>query len=300
MQTSKSYLSAFSGFVKAKTFDYYLLVKFRLTFIVVFSSLITYAIAAGSSFSYENLTMLFLGGFLVTSAANALNQVFEKDVDRLMNRTANRPLAQDRMTPTEAILAAGIFGLSGVSLLWYWFNDLTAIIGALSLITYSFIYTPLKRISSVAVFVGAIPGALPPMIGWVAATGQITVEAYIITAIQFLWQFPHFWAIAWVAHEDYTRAGFKLMPSSGGRDRFSATQIVFYTIALIPVSVLLYFRGNITPTATMVIAVSGLMFLYYGIKLWRSCDTNDAKKVMFASFIYLPVVLIALLLGGKF
>jgi protoheme IX farnesyltransferase len=300
MQTSKSYLLAFSGFVKAKTFDYYLLVKFRLTFIVVFSSLITYAIAAGASFSYENLTILFLGGFLITGAANALNQVFEKDVDRLMNRTANRPLAQDRMTPTEAILAAGVFGLSGVSLLWYWFNDLAAIIGALSLITYSFIYTPLKRISSVAVFVGAIPGALPPMIGWVAATGQISIEAYIITAIQFLWQFPHFWAIAWVAHEDYTRAGFKLMPSSAGRDRFSATQIVLYTIALIPVSVLLYFKGNITPFATVIIAASGFMFLYYGIKLWKSCEINDAKKVMFASFIYLPVVLLALLLGGKF
>jgi protoheme IX farnesyltransferase len=138
------------------------------------------------------------------------------------------------------------------------------------------------------------------MIGWVAATGQITIEAYIITTIQFLWQFPHFWAIAWVAHEDYSRAGFKLMPSSGGRDRFSATQIVFYTIALIPVSILLFFRGNITPVATVVIAVSGLIFLYYGIKLWKSCGTNDAKKVMFASFVYLPVVLLALLLGGKF
>lgn len=300
MQATKTLFASFSAFIKAKSYDYYLLVKFRLTVLVVFSSLITYAIASGSSFNYESLAMLFLGGFLITGAANALNQVFEKDVDKLMVRTANRPLAQERMTPTEAILVAGLFGLSGVSLLWYWFNDLAAIIGALSLITYSFIYTPLKRISSVAVFVGAIPGALPPMIGWVAATGQITIEAYIITAIQFLWQFPHFWAIAWVAHEDYTRAGFKLMPSSGGRDRFSATQIVFYTIALIPVSILLFFRGNITPVATIVIAVSGLMFLYYGIKLWKSCDTNDAKKVMFASFVYLPVVLLALLLGGKF
>lgn len=300
MQTSRSYLSAFSGFIKAKTFDYYLLVKFRLTFIVVFSSLITYAIAAGAGFSYENLTMLFLGGFLVTGAANALNQVFEKDVDKLMLRTANRPLAQDRMTPTEAILAAGVFGLSGVSILWYWFNDLAAIIGALSLITYSFIYTPLKRISSIAVFVGAIPGALPPMIGWVAATGQISIEAYIITAIQFLWQFPHFWAIAWVTHEDYTRAGFKLMPSSGGRDRFSASQIVLYTVALIPVSILLFFKGNITPVATIVIAIAGIIFLYYGVRLLKTCDTNDAKKVMFASFIYLPVVLLALLLGGRF
>jgi protoheme IX farnesyltransferase len=300
MQATKTFFGAISAFIKSKTFDYYLLVKFRLTFIVVFSSLITYAIASGSNFSYESLAMLFLGGFLITGAANALNQVFEKDVDKLMVRTANRPLAQERMTPTEAILAAGLFGLAGVSLLWYWFNDLAAIIGALSLITYSFIYTPLKRISSVAVFVGAIPGALPPMIGWVAATGQITIEAYIITTIQFLWQFPHFWAIAWVAHEDYSRAGFKLMPSSGGRDRFSATQIVFYTIALIPVSILLFFRGNITPVATVVIAVSGLIFLYYGIKLWKSCDTNDAKKVMFASFVYLPLVLLALLLGGKF
>lgn len=300
MQATRSYFSATVAFTKSKLYDYYLLVKFRLLFIVVFSSVITYAMAAGASFSWENLTLLFIAGSLVTGASNALNQVFEKDVDRLMPRTANRPLAQDRMSNTEGILAAGIFGLSGISMLWYFFNDLSAIIGALSLITYAFIYTPLKRISSVAVFVGAIPGALPPLIGWVAATGQITLEAYIITAIQFLWQFPHFWSIAWVVFDDYAKAGFKLLPSSGGRDRFTAVQNILYIIALIPVSVLLFFKGNINWIAAVVILLSGLAFLWKAIKLWQTCDTVDARKLMFTSFWYLPVVLLAILFGGKF
>lgn len=300
MQVEKSYISPVFSFIKAKIYDYYLLVKFRLLFIVVFSSAITYAMASGNQFSWDNFTLLFIAGSLVTGAANALNQVFEKDVDRLMPRTANRPLAQDRMSNTEGILAAGIFGLSGVSMLWYFFNDLAAIIGALSLITYAFIYTPLKRISSVAVFVGAIPGALPPLIGWVAATGKITLEAYIITAIQFLWQFPHFWSIAWVVFDDYAKAGFKLLPSAGGRDRFTATQNILYIIALIPVSVLLFFKGNINWIAATVIFVSGLAFLWKAIQLWKTCDTTDARKLMFASFWYLPVVLLAILLGGKF
>jgi len=299
MQTTHHYLSTAGAFLKAKIHDYSLLVKFRLSFTVVFSSLITYTIASGSSFSYEGLLFMFLGGFLVTGAANALNQVFEKDVDKLMTRTANRPLARGSMSNTEAILAAGICGLVGVSILWMYFNQLAAIIGALSLITYSFIYTPLKRISPVAVFVGAIPGALPPMIGWVATTGMISLEAYIITAIQFLWQFPHFWAIAWVAFDDYAKAGFYLLPSSGGKDRFTAIQNILYIAVLIPVSLLLYFKGNISIVSAIVILLAGLVFLYYAIKLFRSCETADAKKLMFASIAYLPVVLLALLFGGK-
>jgi protoheme IX farnesyltransferase len=299
MQTTQTYIAGVAAFLKAKVFDYGLLVKFRLSFTVVFSSLITYTIASGSSFSYEGLLMMFLGGFLVTGAANALNQVFEKDVDKLMTRTANRPLARGSMSNTEAILAAGICGLAGVSILWIYFNQLAAIIGALSLITYSFIYTPLKRISPVAVFVGAIPGALPPMIGWVAATGIISLEAYIITAIQFLWQFPHFWAIAWVAFDDYAKAGFYLLPSSGGKDRFTAVQNILYIAVLIPVSLLLFFKGNINAVSAVVILIAGIVFLYYAVKLFRSCETGDAKKLMFASIAYLPVVLLALLFGGK-
>jgi heme o synthase len=299
MQTAQSYISTATAFVKAKIYDYGLLVKFRLSFTVVFSSMLTYIIASGAGFSYEGLLMLFAGGFLVTGAANALNQVFEKDVDKLMTRTANRPLARGSMSSTEAILAAGIFGLAGVSILWIFFNQLSAVIGALSLITYSFIYTPLKRISPVAVFVGAIPGALPPMIGWVAATGAISLEAYIITAIQFLWQFPHFWAIAWVAYDDYAKAGFYLLPSSGGKDRFTAVQNLLYIAVLIPVSLLLYFKGNIHFVSAMVMLSAGILFMYYAFKLFRSCETKDAKKLMFASIAYLPVILLALLFGGK-
>ncbi len=300
MQVSRTYLNAAAGFIRSKLSDYALLVKFRLSFVVVFASLITYSIASASAFSWGGFWWLFLGGFLVTGAANALNQVFEKDVDKLMARTANRPLAQERMSPTEAILAAGLFALAGCSILWIYFNDLAAILAALSLISYSFIYTPMKRISSVAVFIGAIPGALSPLIGWVAATGTFATEAYIITGIQFLWQFPHFWAIAWVAHDDYTRAGFKLLPSSGGRDRYTALNCILYIVALIPVSVLLFFSGNITLAAAGVILASGLIFLFYAIKLWKTCAHADAKKLMFASIVYLPVVLLALLAGGKF
>jgi protoheme IX farnesyltransferase len=170
----------------------------------------------------------------------------------------------------------------------------------LSLIAYSFIYTPLKRISPIAVFVGAIPGALPPMIGWVAATGMVSLEAYIITSIQFLWQFPHFWSIAWVAYDDYAKAGFYLLPSSNGKSRFTALQNIFYIIALIPVSLLLFFKGNIHAVSATVILLAGAMFLYYAVQLYRTCETKDAKKLMFASIGYLPVVLLAILFGGKF
>jgi protoheme IX farnesyltransferase len=300
MQKSLAYLAATSSFIKIKLHDYSLLIKFRLSVTVVFSSLITYIIASGNSFTYEGLLMLFVGGFLVTGAANALNQLFEKDVDKLMTRTANRPLARGSMSNTEAILAAGLFALSGTSILWIYFNELAAVLGVLSLIMYAFIYTPLKRISPVSVLVGAIPGSLPPLIGWVAATGAVSLESYIITAIQFLWQFPHFWSIAWVAYDDYAKAGFYLLPSSTGKSRHTALQNIFYNVTLIPVSLLLFIKGNINIVSAAVILFAGIMFLYYAVQLYRSCETADAKKLMFASIAYLPVVLIAILLGGKF
>lgn len=293
------YLLGACSFLRSKISDYLLLVKFRLSLTVVFSSLITYGIACGGSISYEMLWWLAVGGFLVTGAANALNQIFEKEADRMMTRTAMRPLARGSMQTTEAILVSGITGLTGIAVLWICFNQLSAVLGALSLITYSFIYTPMKRISPVAVFIGAIPGALPPLIGWVAATGSVSVEAYMITAIQFLWQFPHFWSIAWVAYDDYLRAGFYLLPSSDGKSRFAALQNVIYIAVLIPVSLLPALTGYIYPVAGVIVLLSGLFFLYYAVQLYFTCATSDARKLMFASIIYLPIVLVALLLGTK-
>lgn len=283
--------------IRAKLSDYSQLVKLRLAGTVVFSSVITFAIADHGHLNYGYLLILFLGGFLITGAANALNEVFEKDLDKLMKRTENRPLATGRMNSTEAILAAGIMGVVGILLLGYFFNYLSAFLGAVSLFSYSFIYTPLKRISPIAVFVGAIPGAMPPLIGWVAATGEISLIGLAIFMMQFLWQFPHFWSIAWIAEEDYRKAGFKLLPSQGGKDKFTALQNVVYITVLIPVSLMPVMMGLVHWIGGAVILLAGIMFLLQSVQLFRTCEDKDARKLMFASIVYLPIVLMAMLIG---
>lgn len=214
---------------KAKVDDYKQLFKFRLNLVVVFSSVVGYVLAAGVNTSLLGLLILTIGGFLVTASANAINQLFEVDYDKLMKRTANRPLPAGRMKSNEAILAAGLSGIFGVLLLGLYFNMYAAIVAAVSLFLYAFIYTPIKRISPVSVFIGAIPGALPPVIGWVAFSGSITIEALILFTIQFIWQFPHFWAIGWVGFEDYKKAGFKMLPSDG-KGKFVAMQSIIYVL----------------------------------------------------------------------
>lgn len=300
MLTLRTYINTGLEFIYSKLSDYAQLVKFRLSFTVVFSSVIAFSIAAGSSLLFSELVLLFLGGFLITGASNALNQVFEKDYDRLMTRTMNRPLAQGRMTVPEATLAAGLMAAVGITILAYYFNTLSAVLGAVSLILYAFVYTPLKRISPVAVFVGAIPGAMPPLIGWVAATGAFSLDAYIITSIQFLWQFPHFWAIGWLAHDDYIKAGYKLLPSKGGRDQFTALQCIIYILLLIPVSLLLVKTGLIHWSMGLVVFSAGLFFLYMAMHLYKRCTVKAARNLMFASIFYLPVVLLAILIGSRF
>jgi len=197
--------------VAAKIQDYLLLIKVRLSSVVVISSLLGYIIVSGGTGHWLDVWKLFFGGFLVTGAANALNQVFEKDYDILMTRTANRPVAAGRMKPTEGIIFAGLSCLVGILILAS-FNPITGLLGMLSLILYSFVYTPMKRISTVAVPIGAIPGALPVMIGVTAYEGRITMLALVLFVIQFLWQFPHFWAIGFLGYEDYAKAGYKLVP----------------------------------------------------------------------------------------
>lgn len=273
-----------------------MLVKFRLNLLVVFTAGIGYVIGSGQYFTWTGFILLSLGGFLITGAANALNQVLEKDYDKLMPRTANRPLPTGRMTTSTAVLSAGFMSLVGILLLAT-FNPLTALIGTISLIIYAFVYTPVKRISSIAVLIGAIPGALPPMIGWVAATGTMGSEAILLFAIQFVWQFPHFWAISWLQHDAYKKAGYHLLPSKGGRDKSSALQCLIYAVFLIPISLATGWIGMVSWLVVGIITLTALYYTYYAWKFYQTCTMEAAKKLMFSSFFYLPIVMIALLLG---
>lgn len=243
---------------------------------------------------WQGLVPLVLGGILLTGASNGFNQLWERDLDRLMKRTFDRPLPAGRMSVLEAWVIAGLSGVAGILILWFFLNPLSGILGAIALFFYVFLYTPLKQHSSLSVFVGAFPGAIPPMLGYVAATGQFGLEPGILFATQFMWQFPHFWAIAWVAHEDYQRAGYKMLPFDGGRTKRSAFQILLYSLFLIPVSILPWALPTQAPMvgnlAMTVVLLCGLAFAWLAWRLYQSCDSKDAKILMFASFIYLPIV----------
>ncbi|MEO1516519.1 MAG: heme o synthase [Bacteroidota bacterium] len=284
------------GAFARKLHDYQLLTKFRLSSLVVFSSLMAYMMAAGGSVSWLPLVLLGLGGWLVTGAANALNQVLERDYDKLMKRTEDRPLATGRMSVSEAVMSAGFMSMIGITLLAL-FNPWTSLLGMISLICYSFVYTPMKRVTPFAVFVGAIPGALPTMIGVVAFEGEITAMALVLFAIQFLWQFPHFWAIAWLAHEDYTNAGFYLLPSRAGReDRNTGLQSFIYALFLVPVVVIPYMMGQVGLLSTALLVLLSMAYSFYGWRFFSDLNRQSARKLMFSSFFYLPLVLIVLVL----
>ncbi|MEZ4886466.1 MAG: heme o synthase [Chitinophagales bacterium] len=293
--TSNQYIA----FLKSKISDYSILVKVRLNLTVVFSAIIGYLLAVGGNFLFIDLFFLGLAGFLVTGSANAINQIIEKDYDKLMVRTANRPLAANRMSVVEALLVAGFFGITGLLILGFLFNTTAALIGAISLFSYAFVYTPLKRVSPIAVLVGAIPGALPPVIGWVAANSLWSYEASVLFSIQFLWQFPHFWAIGWLGAEEYEKAGYKLLPSDG-RNKYTAVQIILYIVTLIVVSFAPYAIGLISIVSIIAAIVLGTMFLYYGYNLYKECDNKAALKLMFASIVYLPVLQTVMVLDRLF
>lgn len=284
----------------AKLRDYAILTKYRLNLTVVFSSVIGYLYAMQADFSLLNLWWLSLAGFLVTGSANGLNQTIEKDYDKLMKRTADRPVAAGRMSVGEALLVSGLMGVVGILVLMYVFNDLAAVIGAISLLLYAFVYTPLKRISPIAILVGAIPGALPTAIGWVAATGTIAYETYLLFAIQFLWQFPHFWAIGWLGAEEYAKAGFKLEPQPDERNQRTALQVIFYILSLIPVTVLPTIMHLNSLWFLIAAAVLNLFFLWSGVHLYKKCDNASALRLMFASIIYLPLIQLAMVLDRIF
>tara|TARA_R110001599_G_scaffold345366_3_gene569652 strand:- start:522 stop:1424 length:903 start_codon:yes stop_codon:yes gene_type:complete len=279
---------------KAKA--YLELVKMRLSLLVSFSSAFGYALAMGGNVDWMQLTMLFIGGFLISGASCTINQVIEKDYDAMMTRTQNRPLPTNRLSKNEAIWFAAIVAAGGILVLYLSTNLLTVGLAVLSMILYSFVYTPLKRVGPIAVFVGAFPGALPPLLGWVAATGMISHEAMIIFGIQFIWQFPHFWAIAWVADEDYKKAGFKLLPVKGEKDMKTAFQIMTYTLFLIPLGLLPTYFGITGINSGIVATICGVLFLAQTIKLMRDQSRKSALRIMFGSFLYLPIVQIAYLL----
>jgi heme o synthase len=295
MQNNTQKLS-FTAAFKQKVDDYKLLVKHRLNLLVVFSAAMAYVTTAQGAINWKELLILSLGGFLVTGASNALNEVLEKDFDKQMKRTENRPLATGRMTTSEAVLAAGIMSLVGLMLLAL-FNPLTVLLGCLSLISYAFVYTPMKRVSPIAVLIGAFPGALPVMIGSVAVTGVITPLAMALFAIQFLWQFPHFWAIAWMADEDYKAAGFNLLPSVEGKlDSSVGWNSFMYTLFMIPASVAPFALGKTGMVSAIVLGIAAIVFAYFAFQLYKKCTREAARQLMFCSFFYLPIAQIALAL----
>jgi protoheme IX farnesyltransferase len=254
-------------------------------------------------YDWGMIILLFAGGMLVTGSANAINQVVEKDTDALMKRTSKRPVAAGRMSVHEGWAFAILTGSIGVFILGNYFNWLSAGLAALSLFLYAFIYTPLKKVNSIAVLVGAIPGALPCLIGWAAGDDKLSTGGWVLFALQFFWQFPHFWAIAWIAHTDYTRVGFKLLPADKGPTKFTALQTVIYSLVLLPVTLVPYFTGmceynSIAGMTGLVLMVSANLFMIARCtNLYRKMDVPAARRVMFGSYMYLPVVLLALLMS---
>jgi heme o synthase len=285
-------MSAFSQKIK----DYKELTKFTLNITVVFSAVASYLLVPTVVFNWLNVLCLSVGGFLITAAANAINQIEEKDSDAKMKRTRNRPIASGRMSVSEAWGFTGVSIFIGTALLGY-LDWRAAVLSLFSLLLYGFVYTPLKKVNSIAVLVGGIPGALPCLIGWVAGAHEFSQGGYVLFALQFLWQFPHFWAIAWVAHNDYDAAGFKLLPHRGGPTRQTAYQALFYALAMVPVGLLPYLLKPSISGAVSAIIILLCNFWIIGtcLKLIKNLDVKSARWVMFSSYIYLPIVFLALI-----
>ena len=264
------------------------LMKLRLSSLVVLSAILGYLLGPGAIIPFQAI-LLCLGGFLITGASNAFNQIWERDLDKLMSRTQKRPLPQGRITVFESLIVGVIMGIGGVALLWY-LNDTCAVLGILALVLYVAVYTPLKTITPLAVFVGAIPGSIPPMLGFIAASGNFGLEAGVLFMIQFFWQFPHFWAIAWVSDDDYKRAGFKLLPNNGKKNFSTAVNIMTYTMFLIPLGLLPTIFGITGLVSGVVAVVCAILFLIQTLRLIKDYSKTSALRIMFGSFIYLPVV----------
>jgi len=277
--------------------DFLQLTKFKLSLSVVFSSLIAYLLGA-ETVNYTTLFLLFLGGYFMVGASNAYNQIIEKELDKKMERTKNRPMPMGRLSNTSAFIIASIFTISGIAIL-YTINEKSALFGAISIFLYVSAYTPLKTITPLSIFVGAIPGAIPFMLGWVAATNHFGIEAGVLFLIQFVWQFPHFWALAWFLDEDYSRAGFKLLPT-GKKDAGSLRQIVLYSVTLIFVSIIPAFgltgELKLTIFGAIIVTLLGVGVLYFALKLNKDKSDKTAKQLMLASVSYLTLMQLVLII----
>jgi len=272
------------------------LLKLRLSLLVVFSAGMGYMLGHNGAMDWNRFVLFLICGLLITGASNTINQIIEKDLDKLMNRTCKRPLPTGRLSVNEAIWYATLMGVAGFLLMAFYINILAASLSLLSLILYGFVYTPLKRVSSIAVLVGAFPGALPPLIGWAAATNGINIEGLLLFGIQFIWQFPHFWAIAWVLDEDYKKAGFRLLPAEGEKNLNTAFQIMIYTLMLIPLGLIPAKLGYTGINSAIIATVCGSLFLMQTFYLMKECSRKAALQIMFGSFFYLPIVQIAFVL----
>ena len=277
--------------------DYQQLMKLNLSMLVVFSSVVGYVIVPDVKVEFINVLYLFIGGSLVTAAANAGNEILERNTDKLMRRTMLRPLPDARMTVLEATLFCVITLLAGLSILYLKFNPLSALLSLLCFVIYVAIYTPMKKVSPLSVLIGAFPGSLPCLIGWVAGTNHLgSMAAWTLFIIQFFWQFPHFWSIAWIGHEDYEKAGMKMLPRIEKVGYFTAFQCVLYSAVLIPLSALPMVVGLGGWISVVGLGLAALWFLYNSLNFLKDNSDAMARKVMFASFVYLPVVLITLVL----
>lgn len=296
MESSSQNISS-SNPPSSKVLGYLKLTKFRLGSLVVFSAVITYLTVAEEIISLQ-LLALGLGGFLITSAANGFNQIIEKDLDKLMDRTRLRPMPTGVLSSTEAFIFCTVCGVSGTVLLWVYTNPLCGILGFVSIILYALVYTPLKRVTPLSVFVGAFPGALPTLIGAVAATkgfGEIKFFALLLFLIQFVWQFPHFWSLAWFNSDDYAKADFYLLPSKGGKDQASQFQILIYSVFLLITSIFPFVFHFVGLLSVSVCVLSGIALLMQAYNFYRLPTDANAKKLFLVTLVYLPVVQLALM-----
>ena len=273
------------------------LTKFRLTLSVVFSSFISYLLGS-ESINFIDLTYLLTGGILIVSSSNIFNQIIERDLDKLMNRTKNRPLPKNKIKINTALLIAITTGVLGIVLM-YLINIKVAILAAVSIFLYTAIYTPMKLVSPLSVFVGAIPGAFPFMIGWVAATNQIGIEAITLFLMQFFWQFPHFWSIGWSQSDEYKKAGFKMLPT-GKKDKSTSAQILFYSIWAVIISIVPFFgiTGNLRLSlfGLIFVIILGVFLVYKSYLLFIDGNNENAKRLMLTSIVYLTLVQLTFLL----
>ncbi len=288
------------------TFKSYLeLIKFRLTSTVVATSSFGYLIALKSIGGEDWLSLfnwwlfagVFIGGMFIVFAANGMNQIIEKENDAKMSRTSNRPIVENRIDVKSARIFCWITGIIGLFVLMAsGASFLAVLLGGLSLVVYVFVYTPMKQVSPMAVLVGAIPGALPPWIGYAAVVPRVDELGFILFLVQFFWQFPHFWAIAWILHEDYQKAGYWLLPTKGGRDKRSAYQVLIYTVILNLVSMMPLMYGIADIKAISVLIPVGVFFLFKAYRLFQTLEVSEARKLLYASFLYTPVVFLCYIL----